>query len=125
MKSVFFLFATLAVVNAVADVRTLAGPKARVGVDMDIVPTREQDEQQEVCEVCQIVVGYLKESLSDPSFRQMIIKFVEGACDPLPIPIREVCDYFVDHTVAKYVDEILKRSELEVCQDLKACQVVY
>lgn len=80
------------------------------------------DKGDEMCEVCQYVMNYLKTCASDPEFKEMIVDYIEKACKAIPFPLTEVCDYFVDKTVEKYIDELINKSELRICQELDVCE---
>lgn len=118
MKSfIIFTIFTLCIINVNA---LSIKPIPRKIVDIRTKDTSNTKEK-ELCEVCQYVANYLKTALSDEDVRKMIINFVEDACVQIPQPIRELCYYFVDHEVAKVIETIEQKSEVELCTEAGVC----
>jgi saposin len=74
------------------------------------------------CEVCQMVIGYIKNVIGDNSTEGVVVDALEKVCTVLPAPLEAECSAFVKEYGAQVVQLIVEDIDpKEICQKIDLC----
>nr|WBW70109.1 venom protein [Lampona murina] len=92
----------------------LCDEESRVGV-----PQRVKDLE---CDVCKDVVSSLRQKLSDPSSKEIVLIFFEEGCARLPGSLAQECKTFIDQNIDTVMGMLIQELDPDtVCSVLRIC----